>query len=145
MLGLTLWTAGAQALPQTPDEAMNELYHNDKNLVPTISASDLENKIKAHEKVTLIDVREPAENQEFALANSKLIPLGTLADHVADVPKNGPVYVYCRSGARSARAVAFLRSRGYTNVISLGGGMLAWQEMMRAQGETKACKQNMSC
>ena len=56
-----------------------------------------------------------------------LIPLGTLPDRLSEIPKDRPVVVHCRSGARSARAVAMLRAEGY-DAHNLVGGILAWAE-----------------
>ncbi|RZK27407.1 MAG: rhodanese-like domain-containing protein, partial [Hymenobacter sp.] len=41
----------------------------------------------------------------------------------AEVPRQGPVVVYCQSGVRSAQAVALLQNLGYDNVLTLSGGL----------------------
>lgn len=76
----------------------------------------------------LIDVRE--EN-EYAIANmgARLVPLSRLGDHVDEIPREGRVIIHCRSGARSARAIEYLQSLGYTNLENLKGGILAWSAM----------------
>jgi rhodanese-related sulfurtransferase len=48
-------------------------------------------------------------------------------DHLADFPTDRPVYVVCRSGARSANACGFLRASG-VDAINVTGGTLAWIE-----------------
>jgi rhodanese-related sulfurtransferase len=42
--------------------------------------------------------------------------------------KNDEIIVYCRSGARSGMATQFLEQSGFSNVVNLTGGMLAWRE-----------------
>jgi glyoxylase-like metal-dependent hydrolase (beta-lactamase superfamily II)/rhodanese-related sulfurtransferase len=76
----------------------------------------------------VVDVREPAEyNDELGhISGSTLIPLGELSHRLAEIP-SGPVIAICRSGKRSARASAEL-SRAGRDVLSLAGGMLAWNE-----------------
>jgi adenylyltransferase/sulfurtransferase len=74
----------------------------------------------------LLDVREPAEAALASIAGSVLVPLGSLAERLAEVERTRPVVVYCRSGARSARAVALLRQAGLNRTYNLAGGILAW-------------------
>lgn len=75
----------------------------------------------------LVDVREPDEWEEFRAPGAQLVPLGELAGRVEEVPADGTVYVICRSGARSAKAVELLRARG-VDAVNVAGGTLAWRE-----------------
>jgi len=74
----------------------------------------------------LLDVREPAEAAIAAIQGSVLVPLGSLPARLHEVDRSRPVVVYCRSGARSARAVALLRGAGLSRTYNLAGGILAW-------------------
>jgi rhodanese-related sulfurtransferase len=76
----------------------------------------------------VIDVREQAEWDEFHMPDATLIPLGTLDGKVAELPKDEPIVLVCRSGSRSATARDRLLKAGFTNVTSMNGGMLAWQD-----------------
>lgn len=78
------------------------------------------------EPFQLLDVREPAEAALASIAGSVLVPLGSLPGRLAEVDGSRPVVVYCRSGARSARAVALLRGAGLSRTYNLAGGILAW-------------------
>ena len=78
------------------------------------------------EPFQLLDVREPEEAALAAIEGSVLVPLGALAERLAEVEKTRPVVVYCRSGPRSARAVALLRGAGLNRTYNLAGGILAW-------------------
>ncbi|MBT5148161.1 MAG: rhodanese-like domain-containing protein, partial [Flavobacteriales bacterium] len=58
-----------------------------------------------------------------------LIPLSTVLESTDRIPKDFPVVVQCRSGARSASAIRKLEdAHGYTNLVNLTGGILRWQE-----------------
>lgn len=78
----------------------------------------------------LIDVRTPQEYQEGALANAANIDFyaSDFKNKLGELPKGFPVYVYCRSGGRSANAAKVLVEMGYTEVHDLKGGYLAWKQ-----------------
>jgi molybdopterin/thiamine biosynthesis adenylyltransferase/rhodanese-related sulfurtransferase len=80
--------------------------------------------------VALIDTREPHEYQEAHLENGKLVPPGLLADEIATAApdKTARTILYCRSGNRSYKAAEQMEALGYTDVASMAGGILAWQE-----------------
>src|ERR1700742_4874290 len=80
--------------------------------------------------VVLIDTREPHEYQEAHLEGGKLVPPGLLGDEIeaAAPDKSARTILYCRSGNRSALAAAQMEALGYTDVASMEGGILAWQE-----------------
>src|ERR1700750_54488 len=77
--------------------------------------------------VVLIDTREPHEYQEAHLEGGKLVPPAMLADQIETVApdKAARTLVYCRSGKRSAAATAQMQALGYTNIASIGGGIIA--------------------
>lgn len=66
----------------------------------------------------LLDVRSPQEYASGHLPGAVNLPLNQLA--AIDVPKDRPIFAYCHSGARSARACAFLGRMGY-QAVNLGG------------------------
>jgi len=74
----------------------------------------------------LIDVREPSEHAVHRIDGSELIPLGDLRHHLPALPTDRPLVVHCKSGGRSARAVALLREHGF-DARNLSGGLSAWQ------------------
>lgn len=73
-----------------------------------------------------VDVRESDEVAAAALDGAVHIPLGEIPDRWSEVPE-GPVYVLCARGSRSARAVEYLRSRG-VDAVNVDGGIVAWIE-----------------
>jgi sulfur-carrier protein adenylyltransferase/sulfurtransferase len=80
--------------------------------------------------VVLVDTREPHEYQEAHLEGGRLVPPGLLGDEIADAApdKSARTILYCRSGNRSYTAAGQLEALGYTDVASMAGGILAWQE-----------------
>ncbi|OCS82821.1 FAD-dependent oxidoreductase [Caryophanon tenue] len=72
----------------------------------------------------ILDVRERAEFAQGALKGAVNIPLGELRERMAEVPKDVPVYVSCRSAQRSYNAVMALNHNGYTNVANVSGSFL---------------------
>jgi rhodanese-related sulfurtransferase len=76
----------------------------------------------------LIDVREKSEYDDVRIPGSVLIPLGELPARLAEIPTDRDVYVHCRMGARSARAVDYLRTFDRPNAYNITGGIDAWQD-----------------
>ncbi|MBJ7609757.1 MAG: rhodanese-like domain-containing protein [Candidatus Dormibacteraeota bacterium] len=76
----------------------------------------------------LIDVRETWEWDEQRIPGAVLIPLAEIPQRLAEIPDDRDVYVHCRLGGRSSRAVDFLREHGRPRAINVVGGLEAWQE-----------------
>jgi rhodanese-related sulfurtransferase len=76
----------------------------------------------------VLDVRSQAEWDEFHLKGSTLIPLEELSDRVAELPQDEEIVVVCRSGRRSRLAAATLMEAGFTNVVSMEGGLQDWRD-----------------
>jgi adenylyltransferase/sulfurtransferase len=93
-----------------------------------IDVKELKRKIDAKENFFLLDVREPNEFQIGRIPGSTLIPLGDVAQRYQEIPKDREVVVHCKMGGRSAKAAAFLRQQGFTNVKNLKGGILDWSD-----------------
>ncbi|MFN0081080.1 MAG: rhodanese-like domain-containing protein [Ferruginibacter sp.] len=96
-----------------------------------ISVATLKERIANNESVHLLDVREPAERLEFNIGGV-FIPLGQVmvmqTDEIENL-RNEEIICYCRSGKRSMQAAMMLETIGFTNVVNLDGGMLAWQSI----------------
>ena len=76
--------------------------------------------------VRLVDVRGPAEWAQGTIAGAEFLPLHVLPMQADQFGDGRPIVFYCRSGARSAQACAFMMSRGNSNVINLRGGIIDW-------------------
>lgn len=96
--------------------------------VPEITVEELKARIDRKESFVLLDVREQDEYEFCRLPGSKLIPLGELPDRLGELDPAADLVVHCRSGGRSAKAVAFLRQNGFPKAVNVAGGVLAWAE-----------------
>ncbi|MBI5651918.1 MAG: rhodanese-like domain-containing protein [Chloroflexi bacterium] len=96
-----------------------------KSLPPEISVADAVAKRTAG--AFILDVREQEEWNEFHVPNSKLIPLGTLASRVSELPRDKEIVVVCRSGNRSQSGRDILVKAGFTSVTSMAGGLMQWK------------------
>jgi rhodanese-related sulfurtransferase len=94
--------------------------------VPEISTQEAEARLKKEPTPMVLDVREPDEYEAGHIPGSKLVPLGTLDQHLDELPKDREIVVVCRSGGRSAHATQLLKHSGY-KAFNMAGGMLAWQ------------------
>ncbi len=99
-----------------------------------ISITELSQKIDNKENVNLLDVREPAEREEFHIGGI-FLPLGNILSmqiEILEDLKEAEIICYCRSGKRSLQAAMMLENLGFRNVKNLEGGMLAWKEKYAA-------------
>jgi len=99
-----------------------------------VSASELAAKLQTAAAPFLLDVREPEEHAFVALPDSKLIPLGQIAERAGELDawKDKEIVVYCHHGIRSQHAILRLRSLGFTNLRNLSGGIDAWSREVNA-------------
>ena len=92
-----------------------------------LGAEDLKAKIDKNERFVLLDVREPHEYEISKIPGSTLIPLGTLPERFQELDKTAKLIVHCKMGGRSARAVQFLRDKGF-DATNVAGGITAWSD-----------------
>jgi molybdopterin/thiamine biosynthesis adenylyltransferase/rhodanese-related sulfurtransferase/molybdopterin converting factor small subunit len=102
---------------QTAGGAVNELE---------ITPVELKQRLDAGDDLLILDVREPNEYQINKIGGSVLIPLGELPRRYQELDKNREIITQCKMGGRSAKAMDFLRSVGFTKVKNLRGGILEW-------------------
>ena len=77
-------------------------------------------------KVTILDVRTPAEYDAWHIPGAVLLPYTELRQRLDEVPRDKPVYTYCRSGFRSYIAYCVLKHNGWDQVAFLAGGMMTY-------------------
>ncbi len=96
--------------------------------VEEISVSDLKRMLDGREEFVFIDVREPFEHQIAHIGKAKLIPLGQLEQHLKELEaaKNKTIVAHCHHGGRSRRALEFLRSKGFSKLKNVAGGIDEW-------------------
>lgn len=87
-----------------------------------VEANDIENLLK--NKEFLLDVREEYEYQDGHIKGAINLPLREILEKKDTLPKDKDIYVYCRSGHRSADAVNFLKSLGFEKVHNVDGGFI---------------------
>lgn len=80
--------------------------------------------------IKVIDVREPDEYQIAHVAGVPLIPLSLLPQRFTELDPNQQIYIHCKSGVRSLKALRFLREQGFKYVKSVKGGILAWSDQV---------------
>jgi rhodanese-related sulfurtransferase len=113
-----------------------EHEHDDYDKVSDyeIYPGDVAEKIKNGEDIILLDVRTPEEFEEIHLENALLLPVQKLSQNTLEEiglgqdAKSKEIVIYCRSGARSKQAYDIMDSLGYTNIKSVAGGIIHWQE-----------------
>ncbi|WP_407268361.1 rhodanese-like domain-containing protein [Radiobacillus sp. PE A8.2] len=81
---------------------------------------------EGYRKAQLIDVREPKEFEGGHILGARNIPLTQMKQRLIELRKDKPVYLYCQSGARSARAAMLLNKKGYQDLNHLQGGFKKW-------------------
>jgi len=91
-----------------------------------LTSRELKAELDRGDDVVIVDVREPQEYQINRLPGSILIPLGDLPKRYVELDPNANIVTQCKSGMRSAKAQDFLRSKGFTRVRNLTGGVLGW-------------------
>lgn len=78
--------------------------------------------------IRVIDVREPDEYEISHIASVPQVPLSTLGQRFTELDPNQQLYIHCKSGVRSLKALRFLREQGFKYVKSVKGGILAWAD-----------------
>jgi sulfur-carrier protein adenylyltransferase/sulfurtransferase len=94
----------------------------------TITATELKEWQDAGKDFLLVDVREPAEYEIVSIPGAVLIPKGDILNGsaLAQLPQDKEIVLHCKSGVRSAEALAALKAAGLGNSVHVQGGVLAW-------------------
>jgi molybdopterin/thiamine biosynthesis adenylyltransferase/rhodanese-related sulfurtransferase len=100
----------------------------DEAPIAEITVEELKSKLSSGEKVTLIDVREQFEWDIARIPGAKLIPLGDLHSRMSELDSADTIYLQCKSGVRSATAARELQRAGFSKLLNVQGGILAWAD-----------------
>ena len=94
----------------------------------TISVRELKDMIDAEKDIFLVDVREPNEYEIVSIPGATLIPKDRIlsGEVLAELPTDKPIVLHCKTGARSAEALAVLKGAGFSDAVHVGGGVVAW-------------------
>ena len=100
---------------------------NTNSKITVISPQEAKKMMSQSDNYILLDVRTRAEYDQARIEGAKSIPLDELNLRApVELPdKNIPVFVYCHSGARAAKAADLLAGMGYTNILNFGG-IISW-------------------
>ena len=107
-----------------------DLVAEAKRAIPEVTVENVHARLARGETLALIDVRDPDEYREGAVAGAVPISRGFLEFKVPEAfpDPETPLVLYCLSGLRSLLAGKVLHDRGYTNVTSMAGGIRRWKE-----------------
>ena len=94
----------------------------------TITPGELKARFEAGDDFMLVDVREPHEFEIVRIPGSVLIPKDRIlsGEALSELPQDRPIVLHCKSGVRSAEALAALHSAGFRDAVHVGGGVLGW-------------------
>ena len=99
----------------------------------TITPRELRELLESGKKVALIDVREPVEWDINHIDGAQLIPKSLInsGEGLAKLPQDRMPVLYCKTGVRSAEALAALKKAGFADAVHLQGGIVAWAKQMQ--------------
>ncbi|WP_179967498.1 adenylyltransferase/sulfurtransferase MoeZ [Mycolicibacterium anyangense] len=98
----------------------------------TLTPQELRDLLDSDKKVALIDVREPVEWEINRIGGAELIPKSALesGEGLARIPQDRIPVLYCKTGVRSAEALAALKKAGFSDALHLQGGIVAWARQL---------------
>lgn len=102
-----------------------------KAMVQIVSVAEFKEGLSNNE-VQLIDVRTPKEYEQDHIENAMLIDYFSedFKIKIQELDKDKPVYLYCKSGNRSEKSSKILADLGFTEIVNLKGGFMAWSKQM---------------
>ena len=99
----------------------------------SVTPRELRELLDSGKKLALIDVREPVEWDIVHLDGAQLIPQSSLdsGEGLAELPRDRMPVLYCKTGVRSAQALAVVKKAGFTDAVHLQGGIVAWARQIQ--------------
>ena len=138
-LAMSYRTIAVRKDPATP--AITELIDYDEfcGIAPETAAGsvitprELRDLLDSGDDVALIDVREPAEWDINHIDGARLIPSSSIhsAEALRGLPRDRRPVLYCKTGVRSAEALAVFRDAGFADAVHLEGGIVAWARQVQ--------------
>ena len=121
IIGLALFAA-LVSLPAVASDPVSSITR--EALVERVRQGD--------DKLLILDVRTPEEYVGGHVPGAVNVPYDALGSHLALIPKDKDVVLYCRSGRRAGLTAETLQDNGYTRLLQLEGDMLGWLQSDRA-------------
>lgn len=99
----------------------------------TITPRELRDWLDSGRKLALIDVRDPVEWDIVHIDGAQLIPKSLInsGEGLAKLPQDRTAVLYCKTGVRSAEALAAVKKAGFSDAVHLQGGIVAWAKQMQ--------------
>jgi len=99
----------------------------------TITPKEVRALLDSGENPALIDVREPVEWEIVHIDGAQLIPASLINSGAGleQLPRGRTLVLYCKTGVRSAQALAAVRKAGFSNAVHLQGGIVAWAQQVQ--------------
>lgn len=121
--GLIDYEAFCGVLSQAASDAAQE---------STVTPHELRDLLDSGKKVALIDVREPVEWEINHITGAELVPKSVIesGEGLAKLPQDRIPVLYCKTGVRSAEALAVLKKAGFSDALHLQGGIVAWARQL---------------
>ena len=100
--------------------------------IPELEPSEVRERLSSSDPPLLLDVREPFEAEMARIEGALLIPLAELEHELERLRdrQESPIVIHCHHGGRSRKACELLRSKGFSQVANLRGGIDAWAEQV---------------
>ncbi len=95
-------------------------------MIAEIDSESLKARLDAAHNLLLVDIRTPAEVAQGAIPGALELPMHLIPLRLPELPKDRDLVLYCRSGARSYQACAYLLDQGWGRAMNLRGGIVAW-------------------
>ncbi len=121
--------AECQALVKHPYDATLPAYSpGDRHPTCHLAVEEFEQALRAHAtEAVVLDVREPEEYERGHIPAARNLPLRSIIEAAPSLDRERPLFLVCRSGRRSTRAMNWLLELGFPRVCNLKGGTLSWQ------------------
>jgi rhodanese-related sulfurtransferase len=102
-------------------------------VVESITTAELAELLKGDSgKILLLDVREDEERAVGLIEPSVHMPMNSVPDHLAELPHDRRIIVYCHHGGRSYAVAGYLETEGFKDVTNLTGGIDEWSRLIDA-------------
>jgi rhodanese-related sulfurtransferase len=117
-------------MPHQHSARFLQIVDDARKRVREVTVDDVKARLDRGEKILLVDVREESEYAKDHLPGAIHLGKGIIERDIEErVPQlNAPLILYCGGGYRSALAADNLQKMGYTNVLSMDGGIRGWRE-----------------
>ncbi len=117
----------------TTPQASAAVCASEPSAIRSISAVELHTLMNTQQGWQLVDVREPYEYSAGHIEGALHVPLAQLQSQPMQLDRSAVIVFVCRSGGRSAHACAWASAQGFSQVLNLHGGMVAWQQQVDPQ------------